>query len=389
MSEIYCQKPEEIQQKNGLIKEKPRYTSTQSLNSPKKNQKGSPKREKTREIRRKHLETKEKNNRNYLSDSEIGRKKRTPHLNATGRPQNKLRSPIGPLEATPHHAKNILNQSPHEERRRGFQNCNSPSLHSVRNLLNQSEYELPHEKRSIGQFKAQRCNCSNLRTPIGPVEAQNCNCSSSHHVKNFLNQSEYEVAHEASKIITKNNENANNFNEDFEFADDAISLNGEMELERSSSRSSINSKNDKFITVNGKEELPISPEQMKSTGNSNISLVEKTDILSNKQFDDEDGILEDKFDTNCNIDSPPNKQYSTFPKRKRNHVNHKMWYRPILEPPHKITPDGTNIYYWCDMPKRPTTGKITLVFLTLSPWYYFSNFKRGESLFSNFFRYHP
>lgn len=234
--------------------------------------------------RRRHIESEK---RNYLSDSEV-RKKRSPILTKTNKIASKsnLRAPIGPIEA----------------------HCNCSSQYSIKNILNQSEYELSSGATSPRYYK-------------------------------IFDESQYEIGGDASK----NQENAN---DDFEIADDAISLNGEIE---NASSTSINGKSDQFIiTVNGKEELPTSPLEHED---------DKTDLklISNKNFDDADD-----FDNNCNNVMP--KQYDTFPKRKRNHVNHKMWYRPILEPPHRITPDGTNIYYWCDMPKRPTTGKAVFLF---------------------------
>lgn len=225
------------------------------------------------------------------------------------------------------------------------------------------------------------------KAPIGPPDSQ-CPCLSSktrhRYVNNILNQSEYEVADDATSLkcadissnkkkITNITENAN-FTE-FEFADDAISLNGEICDERPASRNSLCSlKNDNpsFINVNGKEELP-SPEQIQNCSVQNKFLnkqrnnsPKKTDsALSNKIVEKTINNVEIKinkhshFDGNCNrLTVPSVRNYSTLPKRKRDSVNHRMWYRPVLEPPHRVTPDGTDIYYWCDMPKRMGQGKL-------------------------------
>lgn len=44
--------------------------------------------------------------------------------------------------------------------------------------------------------------------------------------------------------------------------------------------------------------------------------------------------------------------YCTLPKRKRDSVHHSMWYRETIRVPMRTTPDGTDIYYWCDISKE-------------------------------------
>lgn len=324
MSDIYCRSaPENVQ--TPTTPEERKYTSDQNINAPKKLPKLSPKKEKNKEeSRRRHLESRTKNcHHNNINISEFDVVKKN------GRKRTPLVS-----KCTPH-----LNL-----------------------ILNQSKDDI------------QRSRCSQ-RAPIGPPGAQQCKCSAPHYFNNLLNQSEYEIADDASKVQTKNVilQNAN-FNEDFEYADDAISLNGEILEERSHSRTSLHSsksvKNENtFINVNGKEELP-SREQIKNPEiNINVAPIpqEKTDNLSNSEDGDVDVQIKmndggDDFDGNCN-----KVKFSTLPRRKRNHVNHKMWYRPVLEPPHRITPDGTDIYYWCDVPKRTEHGKeiCTFVFIAV------------------------
>lgn len=59
-----------------------------------------------------------------------------------------------------------------------------------------------------------------------------------------------------------------------------------------------------------------------------------------------------------------NRNYSTLPKMKRNgnqplHAGHE---RPMKKIPMRTTPDGTNIYYWCDMSKRAIKGLVFFYF---------------------------
>lgn len=63
-----------------------------------------------------------------------------------------------------------------------------------------------------------------------------------------------------------------------------------------------------------------------------------------------------------------NRNYSTLPKMKRIgggqplHAGHE---RPMKKIPMRTTPDGTNIYYWCDMSKRAIKGLVFAFFLYL------------------------
>lgn len=301
MSEIYCRSaPERVNGDIELPELKNKFPSTQQLGKQNGGQKQNG------GYKQRHLKSRNK----------------CPHVNNFIEEPHKcaLRTPIGPL---------------------GTQcKCNTHYL----NILNQSEYELADDASKVDKKKNSKCA---LRSPIGPVSA--CKCTT--HYLNMLNQSEYELADDASKV--EKIENAN-FDE-FEFADDAISLNGEIS-ERPNSRTSMKSENP-FIQVNGKEELP-SPEQIKEQ----ISI--KTDVSNNVDKLEIEMKEDDDFDGNCNRLNVPQaqgrgvRQCATLPKRRRNHVNHRMWYRPVLQPPHRQTPDGTDIYYWCDMPKRNDHGKI-------------------------------
>lgn len=53
------------------------------------------------------------------------------------------------------------------------------------------------------------------------------------------------------------------------------------------------------------------------------------------------------------------RSYSTLPKMKKSSMQQQqqnMLNRPIKKFPMRTTPDGTNIYYWCDVPKKQLKG---------------------------------
>lgn len=214
-------------------------------------------------------------------------------------------------------------------------------------------------------------NCSGTgycaqRAPLGPPENQ-CSCTSADKITNLLNQSDYEFGKEKYKTKPKKKIKEKHNNAEFEFADDAISLNNEYVDERPPSRtSSIQSHTETsftenpYINVNGKEELPCVQEISKYNCISNqvvLNKIVKTEpkiIITNNDNNHKNKI-------NTNFDGNYNKlsvskiySYCTLPKRKYS-TNHKL--RPI-SPPKRITPDGTHIYYWCDLPKKIHAGKV-------------------------------
>lgn len=66
--------------------------------------------------------------------------------------------------------------------------------------------------------------------------------------------------------------------------------------------------------------------------------------------------LTDDYNGNDRFDRL-NRAYSTLPKmkNKQNNVPNVMT-RPLRKVPMRTTPDGTNIYYWCDVPKKMLKG---------------------------------
>lgn len=191
-----------------------------------------------------------------------------------------------------------------------------------------------------------------------------------------MNQSEYEVGKEKQKSKKKNKDVRRVKCTEFEFADDAISLNESLD-ERPASSASIRSTHslketsfveDPYTTVNGKEELPCIHEIKKYSSISNVSYSPKK-IYKTEEKNNFNSIT-DKIHTPSlnsninvkNIDGNFNKvnvnkiySYCTLPKRKNNSNNYKTRCNQI--PPKRVTPDGTHIYYWCDLNKKVKNGK--------------------------------
>ncbi|KAK4887776.1 hypothetical protein RN001_004047 [Aquatica leii] len=209
------------------------------------------------------------------------------------------------------------------------------------------------------------------RAPLGPPEDQ-CICSTRHNIHSLLNQSDYELGKEQMKTKTyakiRDLRNNANFTE-FEFADDAISLNGDVHDDRPSSRTSNTSAQsfketthteNPYINVNGKEELPCAEEIKKYTSISNdLSILPKSSdnvvkvtdvnikIITNDNINSNEKEVSN-FDSNYNKLGQSKHCYYTLPKQK---IKPKC-NRQIIIPPHRITPDGTHIYYWCDVSKK-------------------------------------
>lgn len=212
-----------------------------------------------------------------------------------------------------------------------------------------------------------------LRSPLGPPENKcNCNCNDHQKINKLLVESEYEMGKEKVKTRAKKKpkEIRNNTNyTEFEFADDAISLNNENFDDRPPSSSSVGSNKSQketsfnenpYITVNGKEELPC-VEEIK-----NYSLLTKnlkTESCKANCNSRKVQVVDDNIHSRFRFDGNYNKlaisqiySYCTLPK-KRNGNNQKGLVHWVI-PPKRITPDGTHIYYWCDLPKKCNNGKL-------------------------------
>lgn len=204
------------------------------------------------------------------------------------------------------------------------------------------------------------------RAPLGPPENKCC-CKSSSQINSLLNQSEYEVGKEKKKSRKKSKQIRENANySEFEFADDAISLNDSFE-ERPSSRNSNTSHTTEnpYINVNGKEELPCVEEMRKYCISENISVTSDNTKTESKIVVKNQNNVNERIKLNKDLDGNYNKltvkniySYCTLPKTKKFALNHKHFWIRHLVPPKRVTPDGTHIYYWCDLHKKGHYGKI-------------------------------
>lgn len=226
------------------------------------------------------------------------------------------------------------------------------------------------------------------RAPLGPPEFA-CTCGASSQISKLLTESEYEVGKEkpAYKPKRRPSDARDNANyTEFEFADDAISLNNESMEERPPSRCSVGSMNlnepstteNPYLNVNGKVELPCVEEVQKYFISDNISTAENVEAKSEENNDSKEelenkvkpivdvtGVGEvlksKKLDGNYNkVGIRKVYSYCTLPKVKKNITNEKMAPRP-MSPPKRITPDGTHIYYWCDLYKKYQNGEELLL----------------------------
>lgn len=158
-----------------------------------------------------------------------------------------------------------------------------------------------------------------------------------------------------AKTLTK--ENAN-FSE-YELADDAISLDKtclNTLYTDPDNRPVTKGECASYTTVNGKEELPCihkyyvkhrtvkdgtkkSDNNFRAVGNDKFSM--NKDRI-NKNVSEHDGVKEIYG-------------YCTLPKYKKQKYNDSC-----VKLPKRITPDGTHIYYWCDIKKNKNGGKCSL-----------------------------
>ncbi|XP_056638136.1 uncharacterized protein LOC130446095 isoform X1 [Diorhabda sublineata] len=142
----------------------------------------------------------------------------------------------------------------------------------------------------------------------------------------------------AIRTCRSNNKKSRNANyTECEMADDAISLD-KKGITTTDNKCYDHVKN-MYITVSGKEELPCVHYFADNT-NKELSVNSK------------DGIVKFRKNVNGNYNLISMKNiysYCTLPKSRRK-VNGRKLSRHF--PPKRITPDGTHIYYWCDLNKE-------------------------------------
>lgn len=195
-------------------------------------------------------------------------------------------------------------------------------------------------------------NCAE-RSPLGPPDDA---CSVPSNISNIMKECDYEAGHEKATNKKTRKKHLKVSYEEFEFAADAISLNNKTAEERpSNNRGSTKSLNieNPYVTVNGKEELPCVQEikdynAPKTMQDNNLL---KTDNLGNRNEE-----RASKFDRNCNrLALRKIYSYCTLPKRKTGTDGYRK--SCFISPPKRVTPDGTHIYYWCDLQKKCGGGK--------------------------------
>lgn len=207
----------------------------------------------------------------------------------------------------------------------------------------------------------------------------------------------------AKAKITKVADNLNGRNnnkkiEEYEWADDATAFDAaelpatEKQHRKVGVLNAIESK--LMIRVQGTEELParqqttVAKKQLNGTTNQHLpSVIDnklKTHSIASSSLKSSISNRSKNISSNnvCNDFEPAaerpvgcddhngndgsrmnrlNRNYSTLPKMKRIgggqpiHAGHE---RPMKKIPMRTTPDGTNIYYWCDMSKRAIKGLV-------------------------------
>ncbi|KAJ8945408.1 hypothetical protein NQ314_009246 [Rhamnusium bicolor] len=182
-------------------------------------------------------------------------------------------------------------------------------------------------KESITLLEMYEMRCSDpnkcaQRARLGPPDND---CSYSINISKLLNDSQYEgdeekVKSTSHKSLKESHQNANYT--ECEFADDAISLDKKgdnlSEIESKYLKKLSETKTLRNETVNNRDRI-----KMKKNLNGNYNQVNARNVYSY-----------------CTL--PKNKKKTNCPKYLLRHVN----------PPKRVTPDGTHIYYWCDMQKN-------------------------------------
>ncbi|XP_045479301.1 uncharacterized protein LOC123684181 isoform X1 [Harmonia axyridis] len=207
-----------------------------------------------------------------------------------------------------------------------------------------------------------RCSA---RAPLGPPE-YNCTCESVPQITKLINQSEYEVGKEKYlKIRRKAKKPQQKSTKEFEFADDAISLNNETFDDDPPVINKALTENP-YLNVNGKVEVPLTtlnerfyPKES-SLKTNNVTSIDKDDATNSNARTEHIQDVVNRLKDDKNLDKNENKlvlkkiySYCTLPKNKKVSTDTvpKAVYRPSV-PPKRVTPDGTHIYYWCDIHKR-------------------------------------
>lgn len=171
--------------------------------------------------------------------------------------------------------------------------------------------------------------------------------------KTILNvESQLEIGSKSSSNITSKSNNTKNNNErqssrEYEIADEAVDV---QIPAKSASKFGVLSESDSKVTVHGKEELPM------RTFKKSISVP-----LATKTSDEEESkpmLSNDDCNGNFRDHLKYHKKCLTLPHPRKKCLSvHENSFRKALRlVPKQETPDGTTIFYWCDLSKKMKKG---------------------------------
>lgn len=175
--------------------------------------------------------------------------------------------------------------------------------------------------------------------------------------KTILNvESQLVTGSKGKEVKTSNNKNNNDrqCSREYEIADEAVD---DDITAKTDSKFGVLSENDSKVTVLGKEELPIRSFKKSIS----VPLATKNHPLNS---DDEESkpMLTHHDDDDCNGNFRNHlkfhKKCLTLPRPAKKCVSvHENSFRKLLRAvPKQETPDGTTIFYWCDLSKKMKKG---------------------------------
>lgn len=192
-----------------------------------------------------------------------------------------------------------------------------------------------------------------------------------------------EKKHENRKNVKENCANGKNNNkkvEEYELAQLATAFDDDLSIDMVKMGVLNEFESELMIRVQGKEELPAtqttntetiglnnvtlkyssvdncSAHAIDSNRLSNDTVIDNSNVNSNmgKIKENKNKKATDDYNGNDGRFDRRNRAYSTLPKMKNKQTVPNV--RPLRKVPMQTTPDGTNIYYWCDVPKKMLKG---------------------------------
>lgn len=207
----------------------------------------------------------------------------------------------------------------------------------------------------MSEVYCKACNPEEEDTPDCLNYVPTKNDKSTH--KTILNvESQLETGSKGKEVKTSNNKNNNDqrSNREYEIADEAVD--NEITA-KTDSKFGVLSENDSKVTVLGKEELP-----MRSFKKSiSVPLATKSHPLSSDDEESKPMLSHhhvDDYNGNFRDHLKYHKKCLTIPRSMKKCVSvHENSFRKALRMvPKQDTPDGTTIFYWCDLSKKMKRG---------------------------------